>query len=366
MSNPRFFHPKKLGAFCLVLALPLATLHAADDATPAAPATSAASTAPTAAAPSPEQAPASNEALRAFLQLQLQLHDTQLAIERDQQQAQAAAALESLTLSNHMQAIEQSLVQQRADLVQQRADELADTRHINHLLLVFIALFALGGFGAALFTALYQWRALSRLAEISAALPALRGLGGIGATAALGSGEHEVLASSAATQSNSRLLDLVGHLEKRIAELEHAAVRPLKELPSGNGETSHPIQPIPIQPVADAPLDEKTAQVRSLLERGQALLNDDHPEDAIAIFDKALALSPEHAETLVKKGAALEKLRQPQEALECYDRAINADHSMTIAYLHKGGLCNRLERYSEAMECYEQALHTQERKRAAA
>lgn len=341
MSNPRVFNPKKLSLLCLLFALPLSNLTAADTNAPALP------------APQPEENSISNEALRAFLQLQEQLHDTQLAVERNQQEAQTAAAQNSQILSNHLQAIEQSLLVQRAN-------ELADTERTNHLLLIFIGLFALFAFAAALFTAYIQWRALNQLAEISASLPVARALPGLASTTALGPGEHDVLAGSAMTQSHTHLVSLIQLLEKRIAEMEHTAAIPLKELPTGNGEI-HQVG----QPVTESKVDEKTARITSLLQHGQSLLNDDHPEDAVACFDQVLALAPNHAETLVKKGAALEKMRQPQEALDCYNRAINADHSMTIAYLHKGGLCNRLERYSEAMECYQQALHTQEKKRAA-
>jgi tetratricopeptide (TPR) repeat protein len=337
MSDARLYL-KKLGVCCLLAALPFSNLKAADtnNNTPA-------------DAP-PQESSVSNEALRAYLQLQEQLHATQLAIERNRQEDQAAAAQDSMALSNHLQAIEQSLVVQRAG-------ELAD----NHLLLMIIGLFAAVGFVAALFTALFQWRAVSRLGEISAALSTTRPLPGTRAGATLGLGEHEVFAHGFVEQSNARLIALVEHLEKRIGELEHATTLPLKDsAPSGNGETQQNIQAVP-----DPKIEENSERVASLMQQGQSLLNAERVEEAIACFDEILAFAPNHAETLVKKGTALEKLRHPQEALECYDRAISADGSMTIAYLHKGGLCNRLERYGEAMDCYERALHTQEKKRAA-
>jgi tetratricopeptide (TPR) repeat protein len=344
MTIWRFPTPRKLGALCLLFALPLFNLAAADNQNPPPVVTQ------------PQDSSGSNESLRAYLQLQEQIHDTQLAIERierNRQEARAAAAQDAITLSNHLQSIESSLLVQRRD-------ELADAQRTNQLLLLFVSLFAVLGFGAAVFTAYFQWRALSRLAEISAALPAVRGMG-LQPAPALGIGEHELFANGAAEQSNSRLVGLIETLEKRIAELEHTSAIPLKGLPNGNGDGhSEAVQngatPIP---------DEKAAQLAPLLEQAQSLLNSDRLEEAVVCFDQILTLAPDHAETLVKKGAALEKLRQPQQALECYDRAINADHSMTIAYLHKGGLCNRLERYTEAMECYERALHTQEKKRAA-
>jgi len=103
-------------------------------------------------------------------------------------------------------------------------------------------------------------------------------------------------------------------------------------------------------------------RITSLLGKGESLLNLDKAEAALACFDEALTLAPNHAEALVKKGTVLERLRKLDEAIECYNRAIAADRSMTIAYLYKGGLFNRMARFSEALECYEQAVRTQERR----
>lgn len=348
MSHPRFLNLKKLGIFCLFLALSFANPRAAG--------TDAAITGGT-----PTEANAgSNDALRAYLQIQEQLHDTQLALERNRQEAHAAAVQDSVTLSNRLQAIEQSLVVQRAS-------ELANAERTNRLLLAIVGVFAVIGFAAALFTAYVQWRAVSRLADISTALSTGRGLA-FPTTAALGIPEHEALSNGSVEQSNVRLIGLVQQLEKRIAELEHTSVLPTTEaLPAANGNgngdseahQSHPELPL------DSAADDKGAHITKLLEQGQSLLSGDQTEAALIVFDEILALAPNHAEALIKKGTALEKMRQPQEALECYDRAIAADGSLTIAYLHKGGLCSRLEKYSEAMECYERALHTQEKKRAA-
>jgi len=354
MSQRRFSLLKKLPIFCLLLVFSLGRLRGADTNAPA-----------LAAATQPSENSGSNDTLRAYLLLQEQLQSAMLAIERSRQDAQAAAAQDSLMLSNHLQAIKETLLAQRANeqesLLAQRASELAETQRTNHLLLSIIGFFAVVGFAVALLTAYFQWRTVSRLAEISAALPAaVRALPSPASMAALGMGEHQVLSNGVMEQSNNRLAGLIEHLEKRIAEIEHTAAAPLKEIPlSHDGEIA---APIPVQATPAASTGEKIA---SLLAQGQSLLQSDRPEEAIAYFDEALALNPDSAEALVKKGTALEKMRQPQEALQCYDRAISADRTMTIAYLHKGGLCNRLERYGEAIECYERALHSQEKKRAA-
>ena len=344
MSNLRFLNPKRLAVFALFLALPLAILRAADTAAPAVPSTL-------------ENA-GSNDVLRAYLQVQEQLHDAQLAIERNRQESQAAAAQNALTVSNRLQAIEQSLLAQRAS-------ESDTAQRTNRLLMTIVGVFAVVGLAAALLTAYFQWRAVSQLAEISTALSASRGLTFSNTpTLALAAGEREALTNGSVEQSNARLIGLVQQLEKRIGELEHTATLPLQE-PGSNGEANGEEVSEPHPELAlDSNGDGKSTQTARLLERGQTLLTE-KPEEALSVFDEILAADPNNAEALVKKGTALEKMRQPQEALECYDRAIAADGSLTIAYLHKGGLCSRLEKYGEAMECYERALHTQEKKRAA-
>jgi tetratricopeptide (TPR) repeat protein len=337
MKNPCFFALKKLGIALLFLVLSFANLRA--DGTNAA------------ASDLPPPDSSANEALRAYLQLQEQIHNTQLTIEQNRLQAQAAAIQETLALSNRLQAIEQSMLMQRAN-------DLEEAQRTSHMLMGVLAIFASVGLAAILLMVYFQSRAVSRLADISTALAANRDFAFSSANA-LELSEHGALASHSVQQSNARLLGLVQTLEKRIAELEHTAAVPLQEAQtvSANNETQ--------EPEPELTSLEKPAGFAKLLEQGQALLTSDRPEEAIACFDEILAVEPNHAEALVKKGTALEKMRQPQEALECYDRAIAADSSLTIAYLHKGGLCSRLEKYGEAMECYERALHTQEKKQAA-
>jgi len=341
MSLRHFLNLRKLGILCVLFALSVANLRAA--------ASDAAAV--NGALPAPDSG--SNEALRAYLQLQEQIHDTQLTIERNRLQAQAAAAQQEAAFSNRLQALQETLVAQRAN-------ELEEAHRANQLLLTVIEVFAVVGFAAVLLTVYFQSRAVSRLADISTALSASRGLA-LSPSVALTLDEKDALASGSVEQSNARLVNLVQHLEKRIAELELTTAVSLSDsAPSANGDAdAHP------ELALSSGADDQTARIAKLLEQGQAHLNSERPEEAIAAFDQVLALEPNHAEALVKKGTALEKLRQPQDALEYYDRAIAADASLTIAYLHKGGLCSRLEKYGEAMECYERALHTQEKKRAA-
>src|ERR1700742_3954006 len=120
MTNPRFLSPKKLGILCLLLALSLASVRAAD-------------AAPTMTPPS--EVAGSNDTLRALLQLQEEIHDTKLAIENNRGSSVADAA----AMSNRLAAIEQSVVAQHAN-------EVDALRSTNRLLLAVIGVFAAIGF----------------------------------------------------------------------------------------------------------------------------------------------------------------------------------------------------------------------------
>lgn len=311
------------------------------------------------------------EMMRTYLQLQEQIHATQLAIEQTRKEAQEASAKNSEALAGRLHAIETALSGQRAR-------ELEAMQSSNRVMLFMAGTFAVVGFVAMLVMAYFQWRTVHGLAEISAVLPPLRALGPGSAMAALPAGD---LASSGGSvdKANVQLLGALEQLEKRILDLERSS-RPaleqgsqhddgetrLKHEEAVNGTSNGHGKTADVAPkTAERQLPGNatdSGELKSLLEEGQKLLDEDQPEAALTAFDRALLLHPAHAETLVKKGVALEKMRKLPEAVACYDAAISADNSLTIAYLHKGGVFNRMERYNEALECYEKALRTQEKR----
>ena len=315
---------------------------------------------PPAAVPGRADDTNSQDMLRGYLQLQEQLHATQLAIEHNRTQAEAAAEQNAKALAARLSSIEQTLASQRAQ-------ELEAMQSSNKLILFVAGVFAVLGFLAMLFMAYFQWRTINRLAEFAAALPIAHVLGAGAPVAALGAGDARLVSLGAPDQSSQRLLGALERLDKRIYELEHSA-HPV--LPQGSSLNQEALDtPTPSNGVA-APAASAAAagapdaeRITVLLGKGQSLLNLDQPEEAVACFDEVLALDANHAEAQVKKGAALERLRKLDEAIVCYDRAIAADGSLTVAYLYKGGLFNRMERFNEALECYEQALRTQESRR---
>jgi tetratricopeptide (TPR) repeat protein len=298
--------------------------------------------------------------LRAYLQVQDQLHATQLSIERSRKEADAAAAETAKAFSGRLQAIEQTLAVQRTQ-------ELDAMQSSNRVMLIVAGLFAVLGFLAMLFMAYFQWHTINRLAEISAALPLAHALGSGSPVGALGLGGTPEVTVGPAQQSRQRLLGALEQLEKRIHQLEHTPNPPPHESTSlDQAATTPPASPNggpSAAATADAATAPDAARITMLLGKGQSHLNLDQAEEALAFFDQVLTLDPNHPEALVKKGAALERLRKLDEAIVCYDRAIAADSSMTVAYLYKGGLFNRMERFGEALECYEKALHTQEIRR---
>ena len=281
------------------------------------------------------------ENLRSSLQIQEELHNTQLTIEKNRKDTEEAAARQNDVIEGRLKLIEQSIASQRLD-------ELKDLQRSNRLVIFAAGAFAVVGFIVLLFAAFVQWTAVSRLTALSARLP--RALGEGAAPAALGMGEAALL-GTAGEPPTMQLLGVLEKLEKRIDSIEKGGAH--TEGANGLG----------IEAVSSAGEDGGT--VALLMGKGQTLLKLDKPEEAVVCFDEALAMDPGNTDLLVRKGAALERLQKMDEAISCYDQAIAADSSMTMAYLYKGGVYNRMERYNEALECYEQALKTQQKGPAA-
>jgi tetratricopeptide (TPR) repeat protein len=285
------------------------------------------------------EAEGQTELLQAYVHLQEQLHKAQLAIEEsriESKEYRALAEAQAAAITNTLTALKDELNAQRVQLQN-------DLQKSNRTLLWVATSFGGAGILALLFAALFQWRSVARVAELSVLRPQLTA----GTPNALLPAAADGAAGKVVELSNQRLMAVIERLERRVFELEHSTPSPATTgIPSESG-TEH------------ADPQGQYARITLLLGKGQALLNEDQPEMALNCYNEILELDANHPEALVKKGATLERLKQDEEALRCYDRAIEADKSLTIAYLYKGGIYNRLERYNEALECYEQALRVQ-------
>lgn len=280
-----------------------------------------------------------------YLQIQAQLHDTQLAIEDSRREIAGEARRNAEALTARIQTLEETIATQRANEV-----ELAQK---NQQFTVMMAVaFGLIVVAAVIFMAYLQWRAVARVVELSAARPQDFLLGN-------GHAAPSLVTNATVEHSNARLFSTVDSLQQRILELEQGTRATLAEKTPATVNGAHKVS----EPKKDNPAtSDRDECVANLLTEGQALLDAHEPEKALECFDVALGFDAKHAEALVKKGGALEKLGRTDDAIACYDRAIEANSALTIAHLHKGGLFNRMARYDEALQCYEQALRTQEKK----
>ena len=77
---------------------------------------------------------------------------------------------------------------------------------------------------------------------------------------------------------------------------------------------------------------------------------------ALANYDRALALQPQHAEALSNRGNTLKALERYDEALESYDRALSLQPNYAAALINRGAALYDLKRYHEALESYDRAL----------
>jgi tetratricopeptide (TPR) repeat protein len=290
-------------------------------------------------------ATSAQESLRSNLQIQEQLRNTQSAIEKNRQEAQAAAASNALALEERLQGMEKTLANERLE-------QLRTVEGSNRMILMAAGVFAALGLLALLLAVFLQWTAVQRLAAAAASLSATH------SQQLLGLGEAPLPAGHALQQSNSRFLFLMERLEQRLHELE-ASVKTPQSLPEGgsaNGESNGSAAESALGETSLPAPSVKDGAIDLLISKSQTLMKLDKPEAALACLDEVLAFDSGHADAMVKKGAALERLQRFEEAIQCYDRAIAHDDSMIMAYLCKGGLFNRMERYSEALACYEQAL----------
>lgn len=352
-----FFPIRALGALLFLSLAAVGGLRAQGAAATPAAATPAAANPAAAKSAVPEEL-GTAELLKSYLQVREQLHATQLAIVNSRIETEAAARVQAAAITERLEGIKSAMAVERERyqaetqrLNAERQLQRAETERSIRTVLWVSAIFGGVGLVAMLMMPVFQWRAMNRMAAVTALRPQL----GASERPALMPGEAALgPADNAVALANQRLTSVIERMERRIFELEHTAVPPAATVTTMAATTGSD------SPVLPAPANDREGRIAALLGKGRALLSADKPRDALSCYNEVLKLDLNHPEALVKKGAALERLKQDDEALQCYDRAIKADRRMTVAYLYKGGVCNRLERYEEALKCYEQALQAEE------
>jgi tetratricopeptide (TPR) repeat protein len=276
-----------------------------------------------------------------LLQIQEQLHNTQLALQENQQVAAALERNNADLMTARLQTLEQSLNNQ------------ADDAHKSlQWTLLGTGIIGLAGLGILSWMVYLQSRAFIKLTEISSQQNVLL-------TNATAVQQFSAPARAMVESSNARLLEAVGQLKDRVSELEHSVPSLANgQKLNGTGHTNGN------GTGNEAGSISSGAETQSeMLVEGQKYLDENEPRQALELFDRYLAFHPDDPDALLKKADALQKIGRNDEALAHYNRVIAADSTLAVAHLQKGGLLNRLRRYDEALNCYEQALQAQEKKR---
>ena len=81
-----------------------------------------------------------------------------------------------------------------------------------------------------------------------------------------------------------------------------------------------------------------------------------HYEEALASFDKALAIKDNFIEAWNNQGSALGNLGRHEEALARFDKALAIKDDYSLAWNNRGGALANLERYEEAIASYDKAI----------
>ena len=90
--------------------------------------------------------------------------------------------------------------------------------------------------------------------------------------------------------------------------------------------------------------------------RGNALTDLKRPADALASYDRAIALKPDYAEAYNNRGNALKDLKRPADALASYDKAIALKPDFAEAYNNRGNALTDLKRPADALASYDKAI----------
>jgi predicted O-linked N-acetylglucosamine transferase (SPINDLY family) len=100
----------------------------------------------------------------------------------------------------------------------------------------------------------------------------------------------------------------------------------------------------------------KPDYAEALYNRGLALREVQQPAEALASFDRTLSIRPDYVEALNIRGVVLREMRRPAEALASYDKALGIRPGYAEALNNRGLVLLELLRPAEALASFDQAL----------
>jgi len=107
---------------------------------------------------------------------------------------------------------------------------------------------------------------------------------------------------------------------------------------------------------ADAASQSPVQSAAALYKCGMRLMKIKNFSGAIANYDRAIAMKPNHAEAHHARGFALKKLGRFEEALASYDRAVAIKPGFAEAHVNRGVTLQEMKQLDAALASYEQAI----------
>jgi glycosyltransferase involved in cell wall biosynthesis/Tfp pilus assembly protein PilF len=96
-----------------------------------------------------------------------------------------------------------------------------------------------------------------------------------------------------------------------------------------------------------------------LFSRGVVLQQLSRFDEALASYDRLVAVRPDHADALYNRGVVLHQLDRDEEALATYDRAIAVRPGHAGALSNRGNILHRLRRFAAAVASFDGAIAVQ-------
>ncbi|WP_243903063.1 tetratricopeptide repeat-containing S1 family peptidase [Aetokthonos hydrillicola] len=103
-------------------------------------------------------------------------------------------------------------------------------------------------------------------------------------------------------------------------------------------------------------LAKKQEEPENFFNKGNSLFDSQRYEEAIAAYDKAIAIKPDYAYAWNNRGNALGELKRYEEAIAAYDKAIAIKPDYADAWYNRGVALGELKRYEEAIAAYDKAI----------
>ena len=102
--------------------------------------------------------------------------------------------------------------------------------------------------------------------------------------------------------------------------------------------------------------DGANVDAAAYLTQGIALVRKGRPEDAILVFEKAIAIKPDYADAYHNMGVAYGELGQHAEAIAACKKAFAIRSGFADAYYNMGISHSALRQYTEAIAAYKKAV----------